>query len=232
MPGGKKPKASTGPPQALIERVNYLKQLLVHLPETLPLDPPASLYRLYLDEDRVAEAETVFPEACRALEVSFGTWQRKDTPVKFVERGLRLAALVPFLKAAIKRMSPSERDAFDAAWIEKLIHGAKESGASIPPRNLKRASDQLEGHESEDIPAPKKSRKRGAPITIYGSDSDIADEPSCQPNVPKQTLASDVVVPSTAGRHWEQWDGRRGHLVQRRRIRGRWASSTASAWSI
>jgi hypothetical protein len=47
---------STDPPQAFIERINYLKMLLSGLPQTLPLERMVSRYRFYLDEGRVAGA--------------------------------------------------------------------------------------------------------------------------------------------------------------------------------
>jgi hypothetical protein len=104
-------RPSKGPPQALISRIDYLQKLLKHLPTSLPLDPQDSMYRFYLDEDRVADARTVFPEAGWALEISFGTW--KKAAMRFEERGARITALGPFLKAAVKRMSPGKREAFD-----------------------------------------------------------------------------------------------------------------------
>ncbi|KAJ6625719.1 hypothetical protein B0H10DRAFT_1942248 [Mycena sp. CBHHK59/15] len=53
---------------------------------------------------------TVFPESGCALEISFGTWKQKDAPVIFAECGACLQGLIPFLKNAVKRMTPSERD--------------------------------------------------------------------------------------------------------------------------
>ncbi|KAJ7927358.1 hypothetical protein B0H13DRAFT_2312562 [Mycena leptocephala] len=58
------PKASTGPPQALIYCIEHLQQLLKHLLSSLLLDPAESLYQFYIDEDRVADAGTVF-SACK-----------------------------------------------------------------------------------------------------------------------------------------------------------------------
>ncbi|KAJ6563873.1 hypothetical protein B0H19DRAFT_1067479 [Mycena capillaripes] len=120
-----KPRDATGPPQALIYRIDYLQDLLKHLPSSLPLDPPESLYQFYLDEDWAADAGTVFPVAGRALELSFDTW-KKDSMVKFTERGSRVAALGPFLKSVLKRMMAGERVAFETAWIDscwKLLLG-------------------------------------------------------------------------------------------------------------
>ncbi|KAJ7256086.1 hypothetical protein C8J57DRAFT_1517808 [Mycena rebaudengoi] len=223
------PKAlrpSTGPSQALIERINYLKQLLSHLPETIPLNPESSLYRFYLNEDHVARDGSVFAETCRALDVSFKT-QMADTPLKITERGTRLEALLPFLRNTIKRMTSAERVTFEGLWIDKLIKGAKASGATIPPRGSKRKEPHhaVDNSDSDEVPAPKRGRK-GA-MTII-SDDDMGDEQSSSihpprihppfPCVPKQTLAPGVQVSSTsdvdlvqnqqatlAGMGWQSW---------------------------
>ncbi|KAJ7685883.1 hypothetical protein B0H17DRAFT_1137361 [Mycena rosella] len=125
------PRPSTGPPQALIERIDYLQSLINHLPTTLPLDPPESLYQLYLDEDCVTDCGTVFPVVGHALELSFETWKRASV-LRFKERGSRLNALGPFLKMVVKRMTPSEHVAFETSWIDRLLQAAKDSGAAIP----------------------------------------------------------------------------------------------------
>ncbi|KAJ7889710.1 hypothetical protein B0H13DRAFT_1887903 [Mycena leptocephala] len=198
MPPLKVPVPSTGPPQALIEWINYLKTLLSGLPQTLPLEPLHWRYRFYLDEDSVGVARTVFPEASHTLEVSFETGKTRDMPVRFTERSARVQALVPFLKSAVKRMNPSERNSFETTWIDKLIKGAKDSGAMVTKKRTERVDG---GKESEELPAPKKC-KRSVPLTIVDSDSDLdglSIESSIQPSIPKQTLAPDIVIPSTTG---------------------------------
>ncbi|KAJ7624176.1 hypothetical protein B0H17DRAFT_1151323 [Mycena rosella] len=198
----KPPKPSTGPPQALVECLNYLKELLVHLPEVLPLNPDTSLYRFCLDEDCVADAESVFPETGHALEISFGTWKSKEGQVRFVERGTRLQALVLFLQSAIRRMTPSEREAFEKVWVDRLIKGMKDSGAVIPSHAEKRKAWQAEESDPEEVPARK--RRAQIPIVLDDNDSNTAGAgPSIQPNVhhpsvPKQTLTPGAVVPSTS----------------------------------
>ncbi|KAJ6462549.1 hypothetical protein C8R45DRAFT_940802 [Mycena sanguinolenta] len=103
MPPTTTPKPSTGPPQALIERINYLGRLLTHLPTTLPAGPTNAPYRFFLDEDWVIFAG-------------------------FQERGARVQALIPFLKALVKQMNPGERETFEAGWMDKLVCGAKDLG--------------------------------------------------------------------------------------------------------
>ncbi|KAJ7861523.1 hypothetical protein B0H14DRAFT_2575883 [Mycena olivaceomarginata] len=66
-------KPLTGPPQALVARIDYLQKLLKHLPLSLTLEREDSTYRFYLDEDRVADVGSVFPEAGRASETLLGT---------------------------------------------------------------------------------------------------------------------------------------------------------------
>jgi hypothetical protein len=80
-------KPSTGPPQALLACIKYLGQLLEHLPSTIPENPSELSYPFYLDEDCIPDTGTVFPEAGWALEISFGTWKSRDTPVIFSECG-------------------------------------------------------------------------------------------------------------------------------------------------
>ncbi|KAJ6449476.1 hypothetical protein C8R45DRAFT_917279 [Mycena sanguinolenta] len=182
-------KPSAGPPQALIPRINYLQSLLQHLPQTLPLDPPESTCQFYIDEDRVADAGTVYPIVGRALELSFGTWKSRDAAVRFEERGLRVAALGPFLKEAVKRMTANERGTFEEAWIGRLVQAAKDSGASLPPRASRRRKNDS---DHDEAPPPKKSCHEL--IVVLDSDDDMP-APSC---LPTQTLAPSAIVPSTA----------------------------------
>ncbi|KAJ7347601.1 hypothetical protein DFH08DRAFT_960902 [Mycena albidolilacea] len=175
-------KPSTGPPQALLARIKYLGQLLKHLPSTIPENPSESPYRFYLNEDRIADTGTVFPEAGQALEISFGTWKSRDAPVIFSERGRRLQALVPFLKNVVKRMNTSERSAFKKSWIDRLVKAAKDCGAAIPSKTAKRRAEEgaTAGDESDAAPPPKKS-KMHAPI-ILGTDSDSPNAQSSHPS--------------------------------------------------
>ncbi|KAJ7222719.1 hypothetical protein C8J57DRAFT_1253667 [Mycena rebaudengoi] len=230
-------KPATGPPQALISRINHLQNLLKHLPNSLPLNPPQSNYQFYVDEDRVADAESVFPVAARALELSFGTWKR-DTVVKFEERGARLKALGPFLKAVVKRMTPREREDFQAAWIDRLVNAAKESGAVIPSHASKARGRESGEEESSELPPLKKSR-RNAPIII---DSDDEALPASIPiaSAPKQTIAS-TAIPSTSNVNlvtnaqatlatmgWQNWvpGAKEAHLKEASRLQQERAGET------
>ncbi|KAJ6472516.1 hypothetical protein C8R45DRAFT_1164232 [Mycena sanguinolenta] len=122
-------KLPTGPPQALIEHINYLNKLLTNLPPTLPLGLTNAPYHFFLDEDCVTFAGAVFPEAQRVLEASFETWQGP--------------ALIPFLKSVDKRMTPGERNVFEAGRMDKLINGAKDSEAVVPSRTKRRKTTSM-----------------------------------------------------------------------------------------
>ncbi|KAJ7347260.1 hypothetical protein DFH08DRAFT_960607 [Mycena albidolilacea] len=148
---------STGPPQALIARIDYLQKLLKHLPLSLPLEHEDSPYRFYLDEDHVADTGSVFPEAGGALEILFRTW-RMGTVVRFEEGGVRVVALGPFLKRTVNRMSASERVSFEEAWITRLIQAAKDSGATVPSRTSQVRERESGEDEPVDQPPSKKTR--------------------------------------------------------------------------
>ncbi|KAJ7683487.1 hypothetical protein B0H14DRAFT_3535140 [Mycena olivaceomarginata] len=165
-------KPSTGPPQALVARIDYLQKLLKHLPLYLTLEREDSTYRFYLDEDRVADVGSVFPETGRASETSFGTWRMgAGAVVRFEERGARVAALGPFLKGTVKRMSASERVSFEEAWISSLIQAAKDSGATIPS-HTSQARDRESGEDEPVDQPPSKKTRTHAPI-VLDSDDDM-----------------------------------------------------------
>ncbi|KAJ7692093.1 hypothetical protein B0H17DRAFT_1061886 [Mycena rosella] len=190
----KKTKPSTGPPQALISRIDHLQRLLNHLPLSLPLDPVESNYQFYLDEDKVAEAGTVFPIAGRALELSFGTWKRGSV-LRFEERGTRLAALGPFLKNVVKRMSAGERENFKIAWIDRLVTAATESGAVIPSGASKGRERESTDEEPSESPPAKKSRVHTPIIPDSADEAPPMSIPSTA--APKQTLTS-ATIPATS----------------------------------
>ncbi|KAJ6619927.1 hypothetical protein B0H10DRAFT_2024078 [Mycena sp. CBHHK59/15] len=197
------PKASTGPRQALIYHIEHLQQLLEHLPSSLPLDPAESLYQFYIDEDHVADAGTVFPVAGRALELSFGTWER-DAVVKFTERGSRVAALGPFLKSV-------------KAWISRLLQAAKDSGTAIPPHTAKGRDREASDEE--------------APIVIDSDDNNNNTHPL--PSIhssfgPKQTTAPNTVILSTAAVDLKV--NTQATLERKRRTRRQRTSFIRSTW--
>ncbi len=185
------PKPSTttlaiGPPKALIERINHLKTLLEHLPDSneLPLNPAESKYIFYLDPEVLSEDPSGIAALSHCLEVAFETWHRPDGEIEFKEQGRRLSEdLIKFLKDAIKHHVKSEIDqaVFKEAWLERLIWAAVLAGAKIPAQSShpKCKADTLSNTsaviptESNDSEQPCPSKKpKASPIIISDSDSD------------------------------------------------------------
>lgn len=125
--------SASGPPAALIARIDHLGTLLKGLPATLPVDPPdtETKYFFGLDQDEVAE-EGVFAALTRNLERCFQTHvQPPGGTLKFTERGKRCVNLVKVLKTAMRNLSPAEREVIVETWVERLITAARNSGAKI-----------------------------------------------------------------------------------------------------
>ncbi|KAJ7893865.1 hypothetical protein B0H14DRAFT_2559498 [Mycena olivaceomarginata] len=131
-------KPVTGPPQALISRIEHLADLLHNLPSSLP-EKPSHPYGGH------------FSAVSHALEVSFETHLLglQGRTLVFAERGERLDTLVKFLKTGVKHMSPGERTTFQGAWIEQLITGAVDSGAK------KHKAPVAASATHENVPATK-----------------------------------------------------------------------------
>lgn len=119
-----------GLPSTVVSRINHLSNLLNHLPESLPLDPPdeKSTYHFGIDEDDRKE-EGLWFAFNRNLEVCFRTHNHPE--IKFVERGQRLVSLVKLIKETMKNL-PDKREFIQHAWLERLIKAAQSSGASVP----------------------------------------------------------------------------------------------------
>ncbi len=82
-----RPKPSIGLPQTLIKRINHLKHLLQHLPESpnLLLDPDQSKYVFFLDPGILSEDPTGITALSWCLEVAFDTWHWPDGEIEFKE---------------------------------------------------------------------------------------------------------------------------------------------------
>ncbi|KAJ6626825.1 hypothetical protein B0H10DRAFT_1941463 [Mycena sp. CBHHK59/15] len=161
-------KVSTGPPQALISCIEYLQKLLLHLPTTLPLDPPDSLYQFYLDEDRVADGG-VFPTASRALELSFRTWKNGGSNVWFVEQGR------------------------EGQWGIHSVKGVGSLGVDSVEAETDGMEDEL--HES---PATKRRKNDTPIVINSDSDTDLIAGSSRPSAPSRQTLTPDIAIPSTS----------------------------------
>ncbi|GAW10512.1 DDE superfamily partial [Lentinula edodes] len=178
-----------GPPQHLIERIEHLRSLLKNLPEALPLDPPdhASTYHFNLSPDDLEE-RGVFGAVSHTLEICFG--QRRDGLLHFKERGQRLENLVIMLKAGVKQMSNGDREAFEDAWLNRLIDGAKAAGARIPKRKVPTTS-----RDNNELPAAKKTQAL-SPILLDDSDDEITHLDPPQSPIPSSSLLPAIPLAS------------------------------------
>ncbi|KAF7372598.1 DDE superfamily protein [Mycena venus] len=174
MASATKDKAPKGPPQELISRIMHLHNLLCNLPESLPENPPHSLYNFHFDEDKL-DMGGYFAASGHTLEISFETHllRIQGRSILFTERGRRHDDLQKFLKKAVKEMSPGERETFRAAWIERLITAAVASGAKIPPRKRKDAPDT----DNETRPT-KRATKAVVDDDVASSSTTLATLPS------------------------------------------------------
>ncbi|KAJ6535204.1 hypothetical protein DFH09DRAFT_890084, partial [Mycena vulgaris] len=179
-----------------VSRIEHLHELLASLPASLPLDPTHSLYRFELDPERLKDGGH-FAAVGHALEISFQTHLLKvqDRPILFVERGARLDALVKMLKIGVKRMSPGERSTFQAAWLERLITAALDSGAKIPSKKRK---DPPADAATSLLPPPKKTR--GPIITVDDSDDDAAANMSASTLPPIPDTSTSTPFSSSSAR--------------------------------
>ena len=108
-----------GPAQHLISRINYLGNLLKHLPESLPLNPIESHYHFGLATLDVEE-EGVWFAFNRNLEACFETHKiAAGGGIVFRERGSNLSvALIQTFKEAVKKLtSDADRDFLKEIWL-------------------------------------------------------------------------------------------------------------------
>ncbi|KAJ3514067.1 hypothetical protein NLJ89_g2589 [Agrocybe chaxingu] len=167
-----------GPSQALVSRINHLRELLKCLPSTLPLNPATSSYDFGLDPEKL-EDRGPLGAVSHSLEVAFRTFDHRNQEIHFTERGDRLEALVSMLKLAVKSMSNSDRQVFQEAWLEQLITAAERDGAKIPAKSHKRKENSTEPihatqtQENESSERPLKRLR--TPMTQTGNCTDIID---------------------------------------------------------
>ncbi|KAF8207758.1 hypothetical protein K438DRAFT_1755176 [Mycena galopus ATCC 62051] len=180
-------KKVTGPPQALISRIEHLHDLLRNLPSSLPNNPPQSLYNFSLDPEILKDGGH-FSAVGHALEVSFETHllRLQGRTIMFVERGARLDTLVKLLKTGVKHMSPGERNSFQEAWLEQRITAAVDSGARTHGKKRKAVS---EAPATADCPPVAKKSKPTTVITI-DDDSESEDSPSITRTLPPFATSS------------------------------------------
>ncbi|KAK7036322.1 hypothetical protein R3P38DRAFT_2517849, partial [Favolaschia claudopus] len=186
-----KVKAVTGPPQALVSRIEHLHTLLRNLPASIPENPPHSLYKFALDPERVKDTG-YFSAVGHALEISFETHLLaiQGRPLLFVERGERLELLIKMLKSVIKKMTPSDRTCLQEAWIERLITGATNSGAQIPSKKRKNPP-AITNDDNDPMPPAKKSCPPPHTVIVLDDDDAAASEAATSsPSRPTPTPAT------------------------------------------
>ncbi|THV03436.1 hypothetical protein K435DRAFT_747854 [Dendrothele bispora CBS 962.96] len=179
----KQPKASTGPSQHLISRINHLRDLLHNLPESIPLNPSNSTYDFALSPDDIEERGT-FGAVSHSLEIGLG--QRLDGAIHFQERGYRLEGLISMLKEGVKKMNDVDRTAFESAWLERLIRAAEADGA----KHSKRKTLDL-GMTGVKEPTSKRRRV----IVIDEEEDNKQNSPSVSPLPSASSSSSDSKAP-------------------------------------
>ncbi|KIY62283.1 hypothetical protein CYLTODRAFT_182575 [Cylindrobasidium torrendii FP15055 ss-10] len=154
MPKGrstKPPRPSNGPPQQLIGRIDYLRDLFHGLPSTLPDNPDA--YSISINAERLEEGGS-FAALGHALEITFKTWTNPD--IVLMERGDGLEELIRIIKQHLKKMSPLEQEAFSETWLTRLVTAAKNAGAR---KLVKRKAETGDDAAPDITQAPNKSRR-------------------------------------------------------------------------
>ncbi len=127
--------ATRGIPAALNTAINHLSDLLNHLPQRLPLNPPTSHYEFNLDPTDISE-EGYGYALNRCLEVAFKIHSLPaGSPLVLEERGTRLKSLVLLFREAVKKLvGPTDREFFILRWVERITAAAKLAGAKIPAK--------------------------------------------------------------------------------------------------
>ncbi|KAJ7216513.1 hypothetical protein GGX14DRAFT_391330 [Mycena pura] len=133
----KKERDVTGPSKELHERIDYLGELIAHLPTSLPDKSANDLdaLRFALDPDTLEDGGP-FAAGSRALEVAFQV-HRHGGRILVQQRGSAIQSLILFLKLVFKKLSPTEREAFADAWLKRLVQAVKEAGAKLPSKGVK-----------------------------------------------------------------------------------------------
>ncbi|KXN80633.1 hypothetical protein AN958_09263 [Leucoagaricus sp. SymC.cos] len=189
-------KKSTGPPQKLVSRINHLRDLLRHLPVTIPLDPPNSMLQFSLDPEIVADGG-YFPALSRALELGFGTWRMPGREIHFREHGKRLEQLISVIQEGVKGMGEGDRVAFEHSWLDRLIGAAVSHGAKIPAKPSVLTSKRKQSNPAPITNILKKQRSEPV-INIDDTSSEAEAEPQIQSQFFTQAATDMTPVAVTA----------------------------------
>nr|GAT46371.1 predicted protein [Mycena chlorophos] len=177
-------RASMGPSQQLIARVEYLGDLLKHLPNSLP-QKPAYEPRLDLALGDIDEDRGMFGTASWVLEVAFKL-HATGGKIKIQERGPHIQALIPFLKQVFHQLDKKDRQPWANAWLDRLLQAAKDAGAKMPSKARAKPppTAPVMVASSSAATVPLRSRS-SSPIAISDAES---DEP------PRKKLRASVLI--------------------------------------
>ncbi|TFY72179.1 hypothetical protein EVG20_g820 [Dentipellis fragilis] len=168
-----KPPHKPGPPIQLIRRIDYLAELLKHLPDSLPeLPAHESTYHFGLDQELVEEEGTWFAFN-RAFEVGFETHKNRDgARLQLRERGKNLNGVIGLFKQAVKDISPAERELVRER-VDVLVRAAQDAGARIPVREnrIKRKASSMLVETKRTKRDDEEAQQKDAEITVL-DDSD------------------------------------------------------------
>lgn len=108
------------------DTISLLESLFLHLPQSLPHDPPESHLQFTLDEEFI-QSEGWGAEFNRRMEIAWRSWAG---PITIPERGSRLTCCIQLFREAIINIpKEGDRQAWIGGWLDKLIDAAKASGA-------------------------------------------------------------------------------------------------------
>lgn len=168
---------STGPAYEQVQRINYLSSLFHGLPSTLSENPSA--YPISINEEKLEEGGS-FAALGHALELTFNTWSTPN--IVLSERSdAALDQVIKTIKAHFKTMASSEREAFLATWVERLVTAAKAAGAKPP---AKRKANEAPAGTDNGGPLGHAHAKKPRYIDISDSECDTG-----QSLVPSPSLA-------------------------------------------
>ncbi|KAI5884963.1 uncharacterized protein SCHCODRAFT_02521826 [Schizophyllum commune H4-8] len=162
------PKKDTGPTQALMSRIEHLKDLLKNLPDSLPIADKKSTYQFGLDYDKL-EDRGPLGSFSHNMEICFKT--ARGQQLQITERGPRLHdGLINVMKDAVGLMSEKDREVLQSAWLERIIDAAVRAGgvSSKMKEGKRRRQSTVSGNKKARAP----KRKKSTPDVIIVSDND------------------------------------------------------------
>ncbi|KAL1738695.1 hypothetical protein HDZ31DRAFT_69722 [Schizophyllum fasciatum] len=164
------PKKGTGPPQKLISRIDFLRDLLKNLPDSLPiLDEQHSAYQFGLDYDSL-EDRGPLGSFSHSMEIYFKTHQNQH--LQITERGPRLHDdLIKMMKAAVNLMSEKDREVFRDAWLERMIAAAVHAG-SVGSKAKERKRQRQEMVRGDEVTKALKRTKTAAEVITISDSED------------------------------------------------------------